>query len=351
VAKQIIPQTQLYSSADLPPVVTITAPTSPPTPVVFPAGTTTVTGSAGATDPNSGDTITGWSITDGTNTFTGGAAATFSQDMTVTQGAYLFTVTATSGAPPQTGSATVQVVVLGAGSPTTTITTTATPVTTLTAIPFTVTFSAAVTGFVAGGVTVTNGTVGNWAGAGAVYTFDVTPTANGTVTVNVPAGVAFVGAAPNQAATPVSVTADQNPTVTINQAAGQRDPTYLQPVVFNVVFSAPVTGFTASDVVIGGTAPGTPIVTVTGSGATYRVTVSGITGAGTLTVSILAGSAQSVIGGLPNLASTSTDNTVTMSTPPEKKKRCGIGTGFVVLGGMLWLLMVGLWLGLRSKRV
>jgi VCBS repeat-containing protein len=42
------------------------------------------------------------------------------------------------------------------------------------------------------------------------------------------------------------------PTVTIDQAAGQADPTSAAPINFTVVFSEPVTGFGADDVVLGG---------------------------------------------------------------------------------------------------
>src|SRR5207247_4494675 len=40
------------------------------------------------------------------------------------------------------------------------------------------------------------------------------------------------------------------PTVTINQAAGQADPTSTAPITFTAVFSESVSGFTGSDVVI-----------------------------------------------------------------------------------------------------
>ncbi|HEX2766030.1 MAG TPA: S8 family serine peptidase, partial [Candidatus Limnocylindria bacterium] len=43
------------------------------------------------------------------------------------------------------------------------------------------------------------------------------------------------------------------PTVTINQASGQADPTNASPINFTVVFSEPVSGFTASDVTLSGT--------------------------------------------------------------------------------------------------
>lgn len=113
-----------------------------------------------------------------------------------------------------------------------------------------------------------------------------------------------------------------SPTVTIHQASGQPDPTGVSPINFAVVFSAPVTGFTSGDVTIGGTAGGTKTATVTGSGTTYNVAVSGMATAGTVSVRIAAGVA--IAGGQspnpgdplddgslrPNLASTSTDNTV-----------------------------------------
>jgi hypothetical protein len=60
-------------------------------------------------------------------------------------------------------------------------------------IPMTVTFSAAVTGFEASDLRVNNGTVSNFAGSGAGYTFDLVPLSAGLVTVNVDAGAAKDG--------------------------------------------------------------------------------------------------------------------------------------------------------------
>ena len=70
--------------------------------------------------------------------------------------------------------------------------------------------------------------------------------------------------------------------MTINQAAGQADPTGTSPINFTVVFSAAVTDFATGDVTLGGTAGGTLIGTVTGSGTTYNVAVSGMTTSGTV---------------------------------------------------------------------
>jgi N-acetyl-anhydromuramyl-L-alanine amidase AmpD len=98
------------------------------------------------------------------------------------------------------------------------------------------------------------------------------------------------------------------PIVTINQAAGQEDPTSSSPINFTVIFSEPVTGFDSSDVILGGTAGATTKI-VTGSGTTYNVAVSGMTQSGTVIVTIPAGAAQDAAGNL-SLASSSTDNSV-----------------------------------------
>ncbi|MFZ1785937.1 MAG: reprolysin-like metallopeptidase [Ferruginibacter sp.] len=103
------------------------------------------------------------------------------------------------------------------------------------------------------------------------------------------------------------------PTVTINQAAAQPDPTSATPINFTVVFDQPVIGFATGDVTLAGTAGATTQV-VTGGPTTYNVAVSGMTSSGTVIATIAAGvctnsSAQ------PNVASTSTDNTVTYNLP------------------------------------
>ena len=57
-------------------------------------------------------------------------------------------------------------------------------------IPVTVTFSEPVSGFTIDDIDLANGVVSNFAGSGAVYTFDVTPNAIGEVTVDISAGAA-----------------------------------------------------------------------------------------------------------------------------------------------------------------
>ena len=68
------------------------------------------------------------------------------------------------------------------------------------------TFSEPVSGFTLGDITIGNGTGGNLAGSGAVYTFEVTPDAIGEVTVDISAGVAAdAGGAGNTAASQFSL--------------------------------------------------------------------------------------------------------------------------------------------------
>ncbi|MFK3967151.1 putative Ig domain-containing protein [Ensifer adhaerens] len=109
-------------------------------------------------------------------------------------------------------------------------------------------------------------------------------------------------------ATGASHWVDTKPTVTINQAGSQSDPSAKTSIAFDVVFSKPVTGFSAGDVQISGTA-GATTANVSGSGANYTVSVSGMTQAGTVMASIPAGKATSVAG-FTNDPSTSTDNSV-----------------------------------------
>ena len=104
------------------------------------------------------------------------------------------------------------------------------------------------------------------------------------------------------------------PVVTINQAAGQADPTSASPINFTVTFSETVTGFTAGDISFAGsTASGTLTATVTGTGPTYNVAVSGMTGTGSVVVRVPAGAATDAAGNA-SLASTSTDNSVAFGT-------------------------------------
>jgi uncharacterized delta-60 repeat protein len=117
------------------------------------------------------------------------------------------------------------------------------------------------------------------------------------------------------------------PTVTINQAAGQADPSTNQPINFTVIFSEPVTGFNASDISLTGSTANVSLasIIVTGSGTTYNVAVGNITSNGQLRAVVVANAAQDTIGNLSG-ASTSTDNIITYNgaTTTQNRKTVGV---------------------------
>ncbi|MCE1253619.1 MAG: Ig-like domain-containing protein, partial [Anaerolineae bacterium] len=197
-------------------------------------------------------------------------------------------------------------------------------------LKFDVTFNESVTDFTAGDVAFTGSTApGTLAatvmGSGSVYVVTVDGmTGTGLVVVSIPAGSAHDSSGNSNSASTGSDNKIQYndiaaPTVSVEQATGQTDPTNDAEIVFSVVFSEAVLGFEPADISFAGsTAPGTLSAVVNGSGAIYTVTVTGMTGNGLVMISISAGAAQDSSGN-GNLASTSTDNGVTYidNTGPE----------------------------------
>ena len=102
------------------------------------------------------------------------------------------------------------------------------------------------------------------------------------------------------------------PTVTIEQADGQDDPTDASPIHFTVIFSEDVSGFDGNDVDLTGSAGATTAV-VSGGPAEYEVAVSGMTNDGLVVATVAADAAEDGSGNL-SAASTSSDNTVTYDT-------------------------------------
>lgn len=189
-------------------------------------------------------------------------------------------------------------------------------------INFTVTFDQNVQGFEDGDINLdgtANPTTAVVTGGPAIYNVAVSGmTSAGTVSINFAAGAAENGGGMESTAPvpdPVpSVTFEvAAPNVTINQAFGQADPTGDQPIWFDVVFDQDVTGFdAATDVTVQHSNPEQGAMTVTiipVDAQNYQVSVTGITKNGTITATIPAGVAVNGFG-VPNNASTSTDNTV-----------------------------------------
>ncbi len=122
----------------------------------------------------------------------------------------------------------------------------------------------------------------------------------------------------NSSALPISVDLT-DPTLVINQSAGQADPTPSSPILFTAVFSEPVTGFGNGDVSIGGSANPTTVQVAElspNNGTTFSISISGMTAEGSVTASI-PGNGANDLAGNGNAASTSTDNLVLFGTPPQ----------------------------------
>jgi hypothetical protein len=111
-----------------------------------------------------------------------------------------------------------------------------------------------------------------------------------------------------------------SPTVTINQASTQSDPTSTLPINFTVVFSEPVdvsTFIAADDITQTGTATGiTWVIADTGDHRVFILSATTVTGTGTITVipSIAAGAVDDTVGN-PNPPIGLGDNIVTFMVP------------------------------------
>ncbi|MCE1253481.1 MAG: sortase, partial [Anaerolineae bacterium] len=105
------------------------------------------------------------------------------------------------------------------------------------------------------------------------------------------------------------------PTVTINQASTQADPTGSDPLLFTVIFSKKIDSatFSAADISLSGTAAGPLTVDITeitpNNGTTFRATVSGMSSSGTVISSIPAGAVKD-FANHDNTDSGSTDNSI-----------------------------------------
>ena len=150
------------------------------------------------------------------------------------------------------------------------------------------TFSKDVTGFDANGLTITNGTASNFVMVDArTYTFDVAPTADGLVTVQVNAGAAHDLAGNTNPVAMFSITS-QAAALTPAITTTATDPTNLAVIPFTVTFNRDVTGFDATDLnVTNGTVSN--FVAVDGHTFTFDVTP---TADGLVQVMIPAGAAM-----------------------------------------------------------
>ena len=154
----------------------------------------------------------------------------------------------------------------------------------------TVTYDEPVTGFELTDLTVTNGVASNLevVTAGSVWRVTITPAADGTVSVAIPAGTVNDQAGNTSAASAntVSTTFDGTaPQVSsISRAEADQIPTGTTSRKYTVTFSEVVNGVDATDfeVVATGTAVATVGTVTTTDNKTYTVTIQGLNGEGTL---------------------------------------------------------------------
>jgi hypothetical protein len=154
-------------------------------------------------------------------------------------------------------------------APTLNLSTTAPDPTNVTPIPVTAVFSESVTGFNAGKVSVTNGSVSGFTGSGSSYTFNVTPSGLGLVSLNIASGAAIDSAGNGSAA--ASLSRDFNntsPSVIVSSVRSSPSNSATFPIT--ITFSAAVTGFVAGDITISNGV----ISAFSGSGSTYTCTVT-----------------------------------------------------------------------------
>lgn len=108
-----------------------------------------------------------------------------------------------------TGAGGIAIVSAAEGGPTVTLSTSHAAVTNTAPVEVTALFSEAVTGLTSGDITVANGTVSDFSGSGASYTFDVTPSADGGFSIQIDADEAVnASSTGNQASNVLSMAYD-----------------------------------------------------------------------------------------------------------------------------------------------
>ncbi len=151
-------------------------------------------------------------------------------------------------------------------------------------------------------------------GGPLVYNIAVSGMANnGTVNATIPAGVCNDNIIGSQNAASINQQNEvdydnQKPGIEIIQTIGQLDTTNISPINFTATFTEPVTGFDQTDITLGGTASPTTAV-ISGTGPAYNIAVSGMTGEGTVSISISADVCTDLAGNT-NTSFINTDNTV-----------------------------------------
>ncbi|WP_413577125.1 Ig-like domain-containing protein [Bdellovibrio sp. HCB290] len=184
--------------------------------------------------------------------------------------------------------------------------------------PIAVTFETneAVTGFTSADVSVTNGTLSNFTSVDSTHwTADVTPTADGTVTVSVAASSFQDGAGKNNTSGSLNISYDgTRPSVALTGLASY---SITSPLTVTATFSESVTGFTDADLtLVNATA------SVSGSGTTYSITVTP-SSEGTFSVTVANAAASDSFGNTSTVSNT--HSSIYDITPPTSTITSDVG--------------------------
>ena len=120
-----------------------------------------------------------------------------------------------------------------------------------------------------------------------------------------------------------SVTYDSTqPTVTVNQADDQADPTNVNDIKFTIVFSEPINGdtFVKEDLEVSGSSTATVSQLQTVSSTTYTAIVTGMISGETVSLTLPANKVEDMAGN-QNEVSTFTDNSVTYTVDEEEPEQ------------------------------
>ncbi|WP_415063684.1 Ig-like domain-containing protein [Bdellovibrio sp.] len=187
----------------------------------------------------------------------------------------------------------------------------------VTVIPVAVHFDKAVNGINASDFIVTNGTISDLTGSGSSYTFNLTPTSEGTVEVSLPAAVTQspVGNT-NAASNTLSIVIDRTPgSLSISNpspASGNAATNFVWTLTYSDYDVITLTNADIDLVATGNVVCSNKTVT-SPTASTRAVTVSGCTGSGTVALDVDAGTAKDTAG---NLFASSSSSTATVSNPP-----------------------------------
>jgi hypothetical protein len=290
----------------------ITSDRSPPTPVISAAPTSPTNANPINYSVNFGELVNGFVlgdivVTNGTaNNFVdaGGGMFTFSVAPTADGNVCVdIAMGVTQDAAGNLSNVATQSCITSDRTPPTPVISAApTSPTNTNSIDYSVNFGETVNGFVLGDIAITNGTANNFIDAGGgMFTFNVSPTADGQVCVDVAGGVAQdVAGNLSNTAVQSCITSDRTPPTPVITTT-QTSPTNASPINYSVNFGELVSGFVLGDVTV---TNGTASNFIDAGGGTFTFSVAP-TADGNVCVDIATGVAQDAAGNVNNVATQS----------------------------------------------